>query len=83
MGEQLTAAQKEELQGLLLKFEKVLQKFPGQTKITKHSINTGDTRPVRLPPYRIPQAYREEVEKEIKEMLASDPQAVSGQPRWS
>ena len=52
------------------KYEEVLQKLPGQTKLTEHIINTGDIQPVCLPPYRIPQAYLVKVEEEIKEMLA-------------
>ena len=70
MWEQLTPIQKQELNVLLKKYERVLQKLPGQTKLTEHTINTGDIQPVRLPPYRIPQAYRVKVEEEIKEMLA-------------
>ena len=70
MGEQLTPIQKQELNVLLKKYEAVLQKLPGQTKLTEHTINTGDIQPVRLPPYHIPQAYRVKEEEEIKEMLA-------------
>ncbi len=55
---------------LLNKFE-VLQTLPGHD-LTEHSIKTGDTDPIRLPAYRIPQAYREQVEEEIREMQAYD-----------
>lgn len=72
IGKQLTVAQKKELIGILKKYEGVLQKLPGQTKLAEHSIHTGDTPPVRLPPYRIPQAYRKTVEEDMKEMLAHD-----------
>ena len=69
LGEQLTDVQKKELGDLLRKYDSVLQKFPGETKLAVHSINTGDTLPIRLPTYRIPYAYRAKVEEEIKEML--------------
>ena len=72
LGDQLTAVQRAELRGLLKKFEGVLQKLPGKTELAEHTIYTGDTQPVRLPPYRISQAYRQKVEGEIKEMLAND-----------
>ena len=35
------------------------QKKPGCTNITEHSIETGDSAAIRLPPYRLPHAYRE------------------------
>ena len=71
LGEQLTMQQKQDLQGLMAEFVDVLQETPGRTDLTEHSIYTGEARPVRLPPYRIPHAYREAVQKEIKEMLKS------------
>ena len=41
-----------------------------QMHVAEHSINT-EARPIRQAPYRIPQAYREEVLKELKEMEES------------
>ena len=43
---------------------------PGQTE---HRIETGTARPVKLPPYRIPHAYRGALEKEIQERLEEEP----------
>ncbi len=43
---------------------------PGCTSLAEHKIEMGLARPVRLSLYRIPQAYRAEVEKELKEMLS-------------
>ena len=37
--------------------------------MTEHKIDTGSARPVRLPPYRLPHAYREDVQQELQEML--------------
>ena len=37
--------------------------------LAEHKIDTGTARPVRLPPYRLPQAYRSTVQGEIQEML--------------
>ena len=37
--------------------------------LAEHKIDTGMARPVRLPPYRLAQAYRSTVQEEIQEML--------------
>ena len=49
----------------------VLQDKPSRTTIVDHTINTGTANPVRLPPYRVLHAYRNNVESELKEMLDS------------
>ena len=38
---------------------------------TEHRIFTVDARPVRLPPYRLPQAYQRSVKEDLDEMLKS------------
>ena len=35
----------------------------------EHNIQTGDTKPIKLPPYRAPQALQAMVKQEIKDML--------------
>jgi transposase InsO family protein len=69
-GSQLTDTQRNDLTKVLDDFKDVLQGKPGQTHVTEHTINT-DANPIRLPPYRIPYAYREEVTKELQEMEES------------
>lgn len=54
---------------MLASFSNVLQNRPGRTKLTEHTTNTGTARPIRLPPYRLPHAYREAVQQELKDML--------------
>lgn len=68
-GEQLSATQRNELGKVLESFADVLQDKPGKTALLEHHIETGTANPVRLPPYRLPHAYREAVQKEIREML--------------
>ena len=68
-GPQLTEQQKNDLDGVVSKFSEVLASTPGRTSCAEHSIITGSARPVRLPAYRIPYAYRDKVRKEIEEML--------------
>lgn len=58
--------QREELNRIQVEFDDVLRGKPGQTHVVEHSIKT-EARPIRQAPYRIPQAYREEVQKELKE----------------
>ena len=36
------------------------------TALAKHLVKTGDSAAIRLPPYRLPQAYPESVREEIK-----------------
>ena len=38
--------------------------------MAEHKIDTGTARPVRLPPYRLLQVYRSDVDQELQEMLA-------------
>ena len=41
---------------------------PVRTRLMQHRIKTGDARPVRMPQYCLPHAYRELVDKELQEM---------------
>ena len=58
-----------ELRTLLTEFLDVMKTIPGRTNLVEHDIQTGEAHPVRLPPYRLPHAYRDSVQNEIKEML--------------
>ena len=70
MGEELNVIQHEQLRDLFKEFEDVLSSRPGRTEGVEHQIVTRAAKPVRLPPYRLSHAYRETVQKELKEMLA-------------
>ena len=54
---------------MLEDYADVMKNTPGRTKAAEHHIRTGEACPVRLPPYRLPHAYRETVKQEIQEML--------------
>ena len=41
----------------------------GRTDLVKHTINTGEARPIKLPTRRLPMHQRETAEIEIKKML--------------
>ena len=68
-GEQLLESQQSNLQKLLKEFVDMLQDKPGRTTTVEHTIDTGTASPVCLPPYRMPHAYGEIVESELKAML--------------
>ena len=66
VGKQLSEVQKSQLNRLLGKFLDVMSSIPGEAE---HQVTTTGVRPVRLPPYWLPHAYRDLVEKEIKQRL--------------
>ena len=68
-GDQLQSDQLKELEGLLRQYRTVFSGKPGRTDLTEHQIWTENARPIRLPPYRLPQAYRRSVKEELDEML--------------
>ena len=49
-------------------FSDVFSNQPGRTNVIEHRIILTTDKPIRQCPYRIPQAYREKVKKEIEEM---------------
>ena len=69
VGKQLSEQQCAELGTLLTEFSDVMQIIPGRTNLVEHDVQTGDAHPVKLPPYRLPHAYRGSVQNEIQEML--------------
>ena len=72
-GKQLSEQQCAELGTLLKEFSDVMKTIPGRTNLVEHDIQTGEAHPVRLPPYRLPHAYRDSVQNEIQEMLHQEP----------
>ena len=69
ISEALSGSQREQLQSLLEEYHDVLRGTPGRTDMAEHVIDTGDSRPIRLHPYRVPHAYRDEVDRQVTEML--------------
>ena len=70
IGGQLSQQKRGELNTVLAAYKgDVLRAQPGRTTLAEHQIHTDDSKPVRLPPYRLPHAYREQVQKELQKML--------------
>ena len=65
INEQLTQKQRCELDALRAN---VMSNLPDKMVLVEHRFETGDAKPVRLPPYRLPHAYPDIVKKELEEM---------------
>ena len=70
LGSHLTKVQRADLMVLIDRYKGTLCSIPGQTRLVEHHIDTPGARPIRLPAYRLPQAYRELVKRKLKEMAA-------------
>ena len=65
----LSVQVKQHLLSTLLTFSDVFEESLGHTDVVQHKIDTGDSRPIRQYPRRLPFAYREETKKQVAEML--------------
>lgn len=81
----LSETEKSQLLELLVEYQSIFVgpdgKF-GRTNLVKHSIDTGGSKPIKIPPRRLPFAQREIVENEISKMLENDVIEPSESP-WS
>jgi len=71
-GCELTEEQLEKLKDLLRKNADVFSKTPedrGLTDLVSHKINTGDARPIKQPPRRVPFHLRDEMQRQVDDML--------------
>ena len=82
IADQLTDEQRVELRHLLEQYKDTPQDKPGRTLAAEHVIDTGTAKPVKLPPYRLPYAYRDQVQKELKEMV-KDGIATTSNSEWA
>lgn len=67
----LTSVQKDKSVKLLQRYANIFannSQYSGRTSIVKHQIDTGDARPIRQPPRRVPLAKRDEAVGLIAEM---------------
>jgi dUTPase len=69
--EKVSPEERRLFKSLLLKYQDAFSKDSkdiGTTNLVEHTIDTGDARPIRIPPRRIPLAKIKQAEDEIKEM---------------
>ncbi len=72
VSEDLTLHQREELAAAIYEFRDVFSSGAtdmGRTGLVKHTIDTGDHRPIRLPPRCLPIAKQEIEQEELQKML--------------
>ncbi len=65
----LSNTEKEQLSGLLESFSDLFDGHLGRTSLTEHSIDTGNAKPVHLPPYRTSPAKKQLIEDQIGNIL--------------
>ena len=81
----LVKSETEKVHKVLLKFQHVFSAGPsdlGRTQIVNHKIDTGDARPVRIPPRRIPLAKQTDAAQCVEEMQKQRIIVPSNSP-WS
>ena len=69
VGEDLSPAQKQDLDKIIMHHRDVFSEIPGRTSVAHHDIRTAPGIKVRLPPYRVPAARREAIQDEVSRML--------------
>ena len=72
VADDLTLWQWEELAAAIYEYRDVFSSGPtdmGRTGLVKHTIDTGDQRPIRLPPRRLPITKQEIEKEEVQKML--------------
>ena len=68
-GVELTKTQQEEMMNTLSRSQ-VFVDIPGKTNMIKNKMELTDNNPVRSPPYPLPYTMRENLKKEIEDMLS-------------
>ena len=69
-----------ELQAVVDVYRQLFSTVPGSTDLAHHTIPTASNPPVHVPLRRIPAQYREEIERQLQEMLDRNIIRVSSSP---
>lgn len=69
IGAQLTPAQRNAVNDLLSEYADVFTTDPGHTNLVEHVIEVTDEDPVFQPSYKVPDALRDQVERELNRMV--------------
>ena len=85
LSDELTAEQKQQFSQLIHEFQDIFvgpDGKLGQTDLAYHKIETGDAKPIKIPPRKCPIAQREIIETELDKMLQQKVIEPSDSP-WS
>lgn len=83
VGLDLTKEQGEDVDNLIINNQDVFSSVPGRTTVIQHKIVTPPGVKVKVRPYTIPEAKREDMHKEVENMLKIDVIEESSSPRRS
>ncbi|KAK4298860.1 hypothetical protein Pmani_028831 [Petrolisthes manimaculis] len=78
----LESPEREELSGLLYRFQSVFRNSPGRTNVLEHDVDVGEADPRRQRPYRVNPKKADVIRKEIQYMLEHD-LVESCQSEWA
>ena len=70
LGIELTKIQQKEMMDTLVRHTEVFSDIPGKTDMIEHKIELTDNTPVRSRPFPLPYAMRENLKREIEDMLS-------------
>ena len=70
LGIELTKTHQEEMMNTLARHTKVFSDIPGKTNMIEHKIEFSDNNAVKSRPYPLPYAMRENLKREIEDMLS-------------
>ena len=71
MPAELSNSKKEDLKAVISQFQDVFRKTPGEARVKPFKINTGDAKPVSQYPRRLPEKWKQKIQKEIKTLEAT------------
>ena len=69
MGDDLSPAQKQDLEEVVLQHQDVFSEIPGRTTVSQHDIKTAPGITVLVAPYRVPEACRNAIREEVARMI--------------
>ena len=72
MPAELSNSKKEDLKAVISQFQDVFRKTPGEARVKPFKINTGDAKPVSQYPRRLPEKWKQKIQKEIKTLHGSN-----------
>lgn len=81
-GQTLSEDRQRQLDVILGRWERVMTGKPGVTCLAEHEVDTGEAKPIRCIPYRLPPQWKEQVRNEIEELVETGMVKHSVSP-WS